>query len=37
VGVSSCVGGEGWWMILCRVSLCRAWKKRVGAVGLMGH
>ncbi len=33
VGVSSCVGGGGWLMILCWVSSCREWKKCVGAVG----
>jgi hypothetical protein len=33
VGVSSGVGGGGWWMILCWVSSCREQKKRVGAVG----
>jgi hypothetical protein len=33
VGVSSCVGGGAWWMILCWVSLSRERKKHVGAVG----
>ncbi len=33
VGVSSCVGGGGWWMILCWVGWCRDGKKRVRAVG----
>jgi hypothetical protein len=31
--VGSYVGGGGWWMILCRVRLCRERKKSVGAVG----
>jgi hypothetical protein len=33
VGVSGCVGGGGWWRILCWVILCREWTKHVGAVG----
>jgi hypothetical protein len=30
--VSGCVGGGGWWRILCWVSSCTEWKKPVGAV-----